>query len=80
MGYAINLGNHGWFYCESHIHAWNMAWGDLLKERFGLAQSMVRWYVEVPNFVGLHMLIRVLSILCFMCKCTGYYVAMMVAL
>jgi len=26
--------------------------GDWLKERFGSAQSMVGWYVEVPDLVG----------------------------
>lgn len=26
---------------------------DWLKERFGLGQYMVRWFVEVPNLVGL---------------------------
>jgi len=30
---------------------WNM--GDWLEERFGLAQFMVRWYVEVTNLVGI---------------------------
>jgi len=27
--------------------------GDWLKEIFGLAQSMVGWYMEVPNLVEL---------------------------
>jgi len=27
--------------------------GDWLKERFGSTQSMVGWYVEVPDFVGI---------------------------
>ena len=26
--------------------------GDWLKERFGSAQSMVRWYAKVPELVG----------------------------
>jgi len=38
---------------RSHIDAWNMAWCDWLKERFGSSQSMVGWYVEVPNLVGI---------------------------
>ena len=27
--------------------------GDWLKEIFGLAQSMVEWYMEVPNLVSI---------------------------
>ena len=26
--------------------------GDWLKDRFGAAQPMVEWYVEVPDLVG----------------------------
>ena len=48
--------------------------GDWLKERFGLAMSMVGWYMEVSNLVG--------SFLCLMkdkfsCLCTCNYVALM---
>ena len=44
-----------WTVCSiiCHIYAWNMARGDWLKERFGLAMSMVGWYVVVPYLVGL---------------------------
>jgi len=38
---------------RSHIHAWNMAWGWLVEERFHLAMSMVGWFVEVPTLVGI---------------------------
>ena len=49
--------------------------GDSLKERFGSAMSMVRWYVEVPNLVD--------SCLCLMKDkfsyiCTGKYVALII--
>ena len=58
---------------------WNE--GDWLKEIFGLAQSMVKWYVEVPDLVGFFIwLIRAKFLLSLISKCTCYYVALMVVL
>ena len=43
------------FFCyEFHIHAWNMAQGWLAEIKDWFSQSMVRWFVEVPNSVGLY--------------------------
>ena len=55
--------------------------GDWLKERFGLAQSMVGWYVEVPDLVGFFIwLIRAKFLQSFMSNYIFYYVALMVVL
>ena len=37
---------------RSHIHASNRGEGDWFKKTFGSTQSMVGWYMEVPNLVG----------------------------
>jgi len=47
--------------------------GDWLKEIFGSAMSMVRWYVEVPNIVD-SCLCLIKSKFSFFCTC--YYVAL----
>ena len=49
-------------YCKiSHIHAWNMVQDDWMKVRFCSSQSMVGWYMEVPELVHtIHMLICVI--------------------
>ena len=39
---------------RSHIYAWNMVGDDWLKEKFGSTQSMVGWYVEIPDLVGIY--------------------------
>ena len=54
---------------------------DWLKEIFGSSQSMVRWYVEVPNLVGFCIwLMRAKFLLSLMSNYTCYYVALMVVL
>ena len=40
------------FCCESQFMLGIWHEGDWLKERFGSAQSMVKWYVEVLELVG----------------------------
>lgn len=55
--------------------------GDWLNKRFSLTQSMVRWYMEVPDLVGfLNMSIIGIFLLYFMSTCTFYYVALMIVL
>jgi len=55
--------------------------GDWIKEIFGSTQSMVGWYVEVPELVSFCIwLIRAKFLLPLINKCTIYYVALMVVI
>jgi len=53
--------------------------GDWMKGRFGSTQSMVGWYVEVPNLVGFSY-VNKSSIFfgIFMSKCACHYMALIV--
>jgi len=55
--------------------------GEWLKERFGSAQSMVKWYVEVPDLVGFCIwLIKAKFLLSLMSNYTCYYMALILVL
>jgi len=77
-----SLGCYGLVYpMRSHIHAWNMAQGRLAEGNVWFNQSMIGWYVEVPNLVGFCIcLIRAKFLFLLMSKCTCYYVSLMVVL